>query len=458
MALELNSSKQPFVKINSPKYNLKFPFERNFDLTDLMLFTKGDEPYQHFANLRKNAPIYFHETGPEDFEPGFWVLTKYKDIEFVSKNQEIFSSQLAGGTALTHGFEQQDDLPLYRSTMDHMLSLDGMLHLSMRNPHMAFFNPKYVSNLRKKVELKVDQLLNQIAPLGKCNLVEAVSAEVPMFTLCEMLGVPEEDRSKIIEWMKFLEMAQLIAATQAAEKGDIEFSEEHTQAAPDPALVEMFTNMVAEMFDYGRTILETRRKEPKDDLLSVIANIEVEGEKLPNEYLDGSWLLIIFAGNDTTRNSISGTMNLLSENPAQKNLVLNDKSLLPNMVHESIRMVSPVRFMRRTTKCDTQIGDQEIGPNEKVSLWYGAANRDPEIFTDPDKFDVTRENAKKHLAFGYGRHLCLGKHTANMQLEVVYEKIFSRFPEMEQDGEMILTPNNFVNAIQDVPVKFNPEK
>ena len=458
MALELNSSKQPFVKINYPKYNLKFPFERNFDLTDLMLFTKGDEPYQHFANLRNNAPVYFHETGPEDSEPGFWVLTKYKDIEFVSKNQEIFSSQLAGGTALTHGFEQQDDLPLYRSTMDHMLSLDGMLHLSMRNPHMAFFNPKYVSNLRKKVELKVDQLLNQIAPLGRCNLVETVSAEVPMFTLCEMLGVPEEDRPKIIEWMKFLEMAQLIAATQAAEKGDIEFSEEHTQAAPDPALVEMFTNMVAEMFDYGRTILESRRKDPKDDLLSVIANIEVEGEKLPNEYLDGSWLLIIFAGNDTTRNSISGTMNLLSENPDQKNLVLNDKSLLPNMVHESIRMVSPVRYMRRTTKCDTQIGDQEIGPNEKVSLWYGAANRDPEIFTNPDKFDVTRENAKKHLAFGYGRHLCLGKHTANMQLEVVYEKIFSRFPEMEQDGEMILTPNNFVNAIQDVPVKFNPEK
>ena len=457
MALELNSSKQPFVKINSPKYDLQFPFERNFDLTDLMLFTRGEESYQHFANLRDNAPVYFHETGPEDSEPGFWVLTKYKDIEFVSKNQEIFSSQLAGGTQLTHGFETQDDLPLYRSTMDHMLSLDGMLHLSMRNPHMAFFNPKYVSNLRKKVELKVDELLDKIAPLGRCNLVEAVSAEVPMFTLCEMLGVPEEDRPKIIEWMKFLEMAQLIAATQVAEKSDIEFSEEHSQAAPDPALVEMFTNMVSEMFDYGRTILESRRKDPKDDLLSVIANIEVEGEKLPNEYLDGSWLLIIFAGNDTTRNSISGTMNLLSENPDQKNLVLNDKSLLPNMVHESIRMVSPVRYMRRTSKCDTQIGDQEIGPNEKVSLWYGAANRDPEIFTNPNTYDVTRENAKKHLAFGYGRHLCLGKHTANMQLEVVYEKIFSRFPEMKQDGEMILTPNNFVNAIQDVPVKFNPK-
>ena len=179
MVLELNSSKQPFVKINSPKYNLQFPFERNFDLTDLMLFTRGEEPYQHFSNLRNNAPVYFHETGPEDSEPGFWVLTKYKDIEFVSKNQEIFSSQLAGGTALTHGFEQQDDLPLYRSTMDHMLSLDGMLHLSMRNPHMSFFNPKYVSNLRKKVELKVDQLLDQIAPLGTVSYTHLTLPTTP---------------------------------------------------------------------------------------------------------------------------------------------------------------------------------------------------------------------------------------------------------------------------------------
>lgn len=202
----------------------------------------------------------------------------------------------------------------------------------------------------------------------------------------------------------------------------------------------------------------SRRKDPKEDLLSVIANLEVEGEKLPGEYLDGSWLLIIFAGNDTTRNSISGTMNLLSKNPAQKELVMNNKDLLPNMVHESIRMVSPVIYMRRTTKEEVQIRDQIIGPNEKVTLWYGAANRDPEIFKNPDVYDINRENAKKHLAFGYGRHLCLGKHVANMQLEVVYQKIFERFPDMVQDGEMVLTANNFVNAIQEMPVKFTPQK
>ena len=457
MSLKLNSDSQPFVEINSPKYEEIYSFERDFDLTDLFLFTKG-QPYQKFAELREKAPVYFHKTGPEDTEPGFWVLTRYKDIEFVSKNQDIFSSQLAGGTSLTHGFTALDDSPLYRSTMDHMLSLDGLLHLNMRNPHMAFFNPKYVSSLRKKVELQVDKLLDAIAPRGSCNLVESVSAELPMFTLCEMLGVPEADRPKIIEWMKLLEMAQVIAATQAAQNNQLSLTEEQSEGAADPALIEMFTNMVEEMFAYGRHILEERRKSPKDDLLSVIANIEIEGEKLPNEYLDGSWLLIIFAGNDTTRNSISGTMNLLSENQDQKELVLNDRSLIPNMVHESIRVANPVSYMRRTTKVDTQIGDQKIGPNEKISLWYGAANRDPEIFKNPDKYDIRRENAKKHLSFGYGRHLCLGKHTANMQLEVVYEKIFERFPDMTQSGDIVYTPNNFVNAIQELPVSFSPKK
>ena len=278
MSLKLNSDSQPYVEINSPKYEEIYSFKRDFDLTDLFMFTKG-QPYEKFARLRQQAPIYFHKTGPEDSEPGFWVLTKYKDIEFVSKNQDIFSSQLAGGTSLTHGFTAQDDSPLYRSTMDHMLSLDGLLHLNMRNPHMAFFNPKYVSSLRKKVEQKVDQLLDAIAPLGECNLVESVSAELPLFTLCEMLGVPEADRPKIIEWMKLLEMAQLIAATQAAQNNELSLTEEQSQGAADPALIEMFTNMVEEMFSYGRHILEERRKAPKDDLLSVIANIEIDGEK-----------------------------------------------------------------------------------------------------------------------------------------------------------------------------------
>ena len=455
--MKLNSDLQPKVVINEPLYEPVNKYQRNFDLTDVFLFEKG-QPYEEYKQLRENSPVHFHEAGIGDSEPGFWVLTKYDDIEFVSRNQQIFSSQLASGTTLTLGYSQEVSIDqLFRSALDHMLGTDDKLHLSMRNPHMKFFTPKYVEELKKKVSLKVTELLDGIAPLGKCNLVDSISSELPIFSLSEILGVPEEDRSKIKEWMTFLEMAQVVGATQAAEKNNIELNEDQQASAPDPAMIAMFTNIVSEMFDYGRDILLKRRKDPKDDLLSVIANMEVDGEKLPDEYLDGSWLLIIIAGNETTRNSISGTIKLLTENPDQKEKLINNMELLPNMVNEAIRLISPVIYMRRTTKEETLVGDQKIGPQEKVVMYYGAANRDPDIFKNPDVFDIERENAKKHLAFGYGRHLCLGKHMANMQLAEVYKQILSRFPDMQQSDDWKVVPNNFTHSISEMPVSFTPE-
>ena len=455
--MKLNSDLQPKVVINKPLYEPVTKYQRNFDLTDVFLFEKG-QPYEEYKQLRENSPVHFHEAGIGDSEPGFWVLTKYNDIEFVSRNQQIFSSQLASGTTLTLGYSQEVSIDqLFRSALDHMLGTDDKLHLSMRNPHMKFFTPKYVEELRKKVSLKVTELLDGIAPLGKCNLVDSISSELPIFSLSEILGVPEEDRSKIKEWMTFLEMAQVVGATQAAEKNNIELNEDQQASAPDPAMIAMFTNIVKEMFDYGRDILLKRRKDPKDDLLSVIANMEVDGEKLSDEYLDGSWLLIIIAGNETTRNSISGTIKLLTENPDQKEKLINNMELLPNMVNEAIRLISPVIYMRRTTKEETLIGDQKIGPQEKVVLYYGAANRDPDIFKNPDAFDIERENAKKHLAFGYGRHLCLGKHMANMQLAEVYKQILARFPDIQQSDDWKVVPNNFTHSISEMPVSFTPE-
>ena len=455
--MKLNSDLQPKVVINEPLYEPVNKYQRNFDLTDVFLFEKG-QPYEEYKKLRENSPVHFHEAGIGDSEPGFWVLTKYEDIEFVSRNQQIFSSQLVSGTTLTLGYSQEVSIDqLFRSALDHMLGTDDKLHLSMRNPHMKFFTPKYVEELRKKVSLKVTELLDGIAPLGKCNLVDSISSELPIFSLSEILGVPEEDRSKIKEWMTFLEMAQVVGATQAAEKNNIELNKDQQASAPDPAMIAMFTNIVKEMFDYGRDILLKRRKDPKDDLLSVIANMEVDGEKLPDEYLDGSWLLIIIAGNETTRNSISGTIKLLTENPDQKEKLINNMELLPNMVNEAIRLISPVIYMRRTTKEETLIGDQKIGPQEKVVLYYGAANRDPDIFKNPDAFDIERENAKKHLAFGYGRHLCLGKHMANMQLAEVYKQILARFPDMQQSDDWKVVPNNFTHSISEMPVSFKPE-
>ena len=307
-------------------------------------------------------------------------------------------------------------------------------------------------NYKKKVSVKVGELLDVIAPMGECNLVQQVSQQLPIFTLSEILGIPEADRQKLVSWMEFLELAQYFTYEMIKEQ-----NEGKTDSTPDPAMIDMFNAMVDEMFDYGRFILKNKRENPSDDLLSAIANAEIEGQQLSDEFLDGSWLLIIFAGNDTTRNTMSGGIKLLHDNPKQKEILLENYELLTNFINETVRCVSPVIHMRRTSLEETEINGQMIGPYEKISLWYGAANRDPEIFKDPDKFDILRENAEKHLAFGIGRHTCLGKPVALMQLREFYKQFLTRFSDFEMNGDWKVAPNNFVHAIQEMPIKFTPE-
>jgi len=437
-------------EINDPAYKEKYNFNPSDQLNDLDLFTKG-QPFSLYKDLRENAPVFYHEPMPTDPEPGYWVLTKYEDIKYVSMNPKIFSSQYATGNLLTLGTEENRHPKLFKSTIDHMLNLDGEMHLGLRKEHMPFFKPDYINDLRKKVSSKVGLLLDNIAPLGECNLVSEVSQQLPIFTLSEILGIPEEDRQKLVSWMEFLELAQYFTYEMIKEQ-----NEGKTDSTPDPAMIDMFNAMVDEMFDYGRFILNSKRENPSEDLLSAIANAEIEGEKLSQEFLDGSWLLIIFAGNDTTRNTLSGGIKLLYENQKQKELLIDDLELLPNFVNETVRCVSPVIHMRRTTLEETEINGQKIGPHEKIALWYGAANRDPEIFENPDDFNILRENADKHLAFGFGRHSCIGKPVALMQLQEFYSQFLTRFPDFEMNGEWKVAPNNFVHAIQEMPIKFSP--
>ena len=277
------------------------------------------------------------------------------------------------------------------------------------------------------------------------NFVHEFSQQLPIFTLSEILGIPDEDRPKLVTWMEFLELAQYMQIEQLKLRAN---------KTPNTDMINMFNNMVDEMFEYGRDILNSKRKNPANDLLSAIANAELEGQKLSPEFLDGSWLLIIFAGNDTTRNTLSGAIKLLTENPDQKEKLLKNKDLMPNFLQECIRMVSPVMHMRRTSTCETQIGEQRIGKGEKIIMWYGAANRDPSVFMNPNQFDIERENADKHLAFGIGRHTCIGKPVALMQLEEAYKQILSRFPDIHMNGKWKVAPNNFVHAIQEMPVKI----
>jgi hypothetical protein len=435
-------------KLNSPAYNFKYSYAADKSLNDLDIFTNG-QPYDFYKDLRENAPIFYHESMPFDDEPGYWVLTKYEDIKYVSMNPKIFSSQYASGNLLTFGSEENRHPKLFKTTIDHMLNLDGEMHLNLRKEHMPFFKPNFVANLQTKVAIKVKELLDSAEKLNEFNLVKEISQQLPIYTLSEILGIPESDRQKLVEWMEFLELAQYFTLEQIKQKNN-----GISDSTPDPSLVEMFNNMIDEMFDYGRNILEEKRKNPTNDLLSAIANAKIEGEELSQEFLDGSWLLIIFAGNDTTRNTMSGGVKLLADFPDQKNLLLSHSNHFQNFLNETVRCVSPVIHMRRTSLVESNIRGQEIGPFEKIALWYGAANRDPEVFKNPDIFDITRNNADKHLAFGIGRHTCLGKPIALMQLNEFFSQFLERFPNYQLNGSWKVAPNNFVHAIQDLPIKL----
>jgi cytochrome P450 len=299
------------------------------------------------------------------------------------------------------------------------------------------------------VAVETTRLLDQMAGLGDCDLVEALSSRLPLFTLCEILGVPEADRPKFLTWMHYLEIAGNITAEQ---RGAIEMTPEVI------AFIQAFNAAIGEMFEYGRRMLHLRRQDPQPDLMTAIARATIDDELLADEYLDGSWLLIVFAGNDTTRNTISGAMKLLTEFPDQKQKLIDRPELLPNAVDEFIRMVSPVIYMRRTATREVELRGQRIGEGEKVIMYFGAANRDPEVFPDPDRLDVERPNAGKHLAFGAGPHVCIGKRVAQLQLEAVYRQLLPRFPDIEYAGGIDIAPNNFVHAIRRLPVRFTPEK
>ncbi|MES2033759.1 MAG: cytochrome P450 [Pseudomonadota bacterium] len=428
-----------------PTFGTTYPTLAGVDLTDVGNFAHG-QPYASFARMRAEAPVMWHPETRHD-GPGFWAVTRHADVMAVNGDPATFSSQ-RGGILMAAGKPEARHALLYRASMDAMINLDGANHLQLRREHMPYFTPSYLRGLTERVKGEVTRLLDDMADKGECDLVENFSAVLPLFTLCEILGVPPEDRPKFLKWMHYLESAQNMAAEQAT--AGITPTLELMQFIAD------FNNNVEEMFEYGRYMLHKRREDPKEDLLSAIARAQVDGGLLSDEYLDGSWLLIVFAGNDTTRNTLSGSMKLLTEFPAERAKLVADPGLLPGAVNEFIRMVSPVIYMRRTATRDAEINGQTIAEGEKVVMWYGAANRDEAVFSEPDRLDVTRPNADKHIAFGYGPHTCIGKRVAQIQLEEAYRQILARFPDMRWTGGIDIAPNNFVHAIRKLDVSFTP--
>lgn len=426
-----------------PDVPLAWPTLEGVDLCNPMNFGHG-QPWADFARMRSQAPVMWHAE-PRD-GPGFWAVTRHADVMTVNGDPETFSSQ-RGGILMAVGKPEQRHALLFRASMDAMINMDQPWHLQLRREHMPYFTPGYLRELQVKVKGEIGRLLDEMAGRGELDFVEAYSSRLPLFTLCEILGVPPEDRPKFLKWMHYLELAQNMATEQA-----------NLQAGPTLELMQFiqdFNDNVEEMFDYGRRMLHKRRQDPQPDLMSAIARAQLEGDFLSDEYLDGSWLLIVFAGNDTTRNTLSGSVKLVTEHPDQRARLLADDGLLPNAVNEFIRLVSPVIYMRRTATKDTEVAGQRILEGQKVIMYYGAANRDEAVFEDPDRLDVGRANAGAHIAFGYGPHVCIGKRVAQLQLEETWRQLLTRYPDIRWTGDIDIAPNNFVHAIRRLGVTFS---
>ena len=424
-----------------PVYQAVYPeLETDFELSNPNSWKRG-HPYELYERMRTEAPVMWSTM--RSGASRYWSVSRYEDIKSVELQPAVFSSARGGINLAVPERKHWKPEILIRASMDNLISMDEPQHMQMRIQQKDFFIPAYVAELREKVRAKVDLLCDDLEANGPVvDFVEAFSNELPLYTLCEMLGVDEADRPKIVHWMHYLEMAsQFMSNPLRTFMGE-------------PLFPFRFKKVVEEMFDYGARVMTDRRLNPRNDLLTVIAHSKLENEELPQECLDGSWLLIIFAGNDTTRNSLSGTIKLMTEFPDQRAMVLSDPSMIPQMSEEALRMVSPVKHMRRTAMEDTEINGQRIAKDEKVVMWYGAGNRDPEVFPNPDVFDMTRENVGKHIAFGHGVHKCLGSRVAQMQLRVAYEQLFARFPNIEFTGHIKYGPNALVHAISELKVNL----
>jgi cholest-4-en-3-one 26-monooxygenase len=397
------------------------------DLIDGRNFVAG-VPHHWFRQLRAEAPVFWH---PEAAAPrgGFWAVTGYADCVTVNRDWEHFSSARRGSL-----FNEMDDDQLAQQQL-MMVNMDPTMHTRYRRLVNKGFTPKMVRDLEEQIVGYADGIIDAVCERGTADFVEEISAELPLLVIAELLGVPQEDRRMVFDWSN-----KMIGAEDP----------EYQQHGVDPG------EAAIQVYSYAEELAAARKLDPRQDLVSVLLDAEVEGEKLDQLELDLFFLLLIVAGNETTRNLMSGAMAAFFDNPAQWELLRNDRSLLPGAVEEMLRYVTPVMHFRRTAAAGTELGGQKMEEGDKVVFWHTSANRDDSVFANPDAFDITR-TPNNHIAFGGGGpHFCLGANLARMEIMVMFDRLLDRIPDIRLDGEVQRLQSNFINGTKHIPVAFAP--
>ncbi len=395
------------------------------DVSNPDTFAEGF-PHAFFRALRRGAPVAWHE-GDVFGGPGYWILSRYDDIRSVSKNPRLFVSGQG------NQIEQRPKAEM--DTLRSMIAMDPPAHPRYRKLVSGGFTPAATARLEPKTRERVRAILDAVAHKGECDFVTDVAAELPLQVIADLLGVPQDARHQLFDW------SNKLLGSEDPEYGN-----------------DMSVTMAAglEMMQYAYKLSQQKLANPGQDLVSSLMTSEVDGEKIGMLEYGSFFLLLAIAGNETTRNLISHGLLLLLEHPDQHERLKADPSLLPSAIEEMLRMRPPVMYFRRTATEDTEIRGVPIRQGDKVTLWYPSANRDEDVFDEPDRFDIAR-HPNEHVAFGHGQHFCLGSHLARMEIRVMFEELLRRLPDITLAGEVRTLRSHFIDGIKSIPVRYTPE-
>jgi cytochrome P450/nitrite reductase/ring-hydroxylating ferredoxin subunit len=406
------------------------------DLTDLDVWERG-VPYDWLALLRRDAPLFWQ---PELEGRGFWVLTRYDDVVQVSKDWQTFSSEL-GGTSLQD--LSADELAARRS----MIDTDPPPHTRMRALVNKGFTPRVVNTYEERIRGLARGILETALERDELDWVESVAAEIPMWVFSEIMGLPVEDRRLIIE------LGDKILGNTDPEIVGEEYVAERALRDPELRKLPFSSPFALDLIEYGRTLGEARRADPRDDITTRLVEAELDGSRLTEQEFGTMFILLTTAGNETTRHTISlGLADLLAHRDELERLVA-DPSLAATAADELLRRAHPVHHFRRTATRDVVLHGRRIKRGDKVTIWYASANYDDEKFADPYRLDVGRI-PNRHVTFGLGGpHFCLGAHLARLELRVWLEEMIAYLPRLEPAGEPVRLRSNFFNGIKRMPVR-----
>jgi cytochrome P450 len=414
------------------------PTLADIDLTDLDRWVQG-VPDEWFTLLRHEAPCFWQE------EPaggrGFWSLTRYDDVVAASKDWETFSSA-RGGTSL------MDLTPEQVEARMSMLDADPPYHTRLRSIVNKAFTPRAISAYEGRIRELVREILDRAFEQERFDYVAEVSMETPMWVLCEIMGTPPEDRRHLIQLGD-----AMLGNTDPDLAGEYTFGQADLS---EYANLPFSSPAALSMFEYGHELAAQRRRQPREDITTRLLEAEVDGDRLTEHEFDLFFLLLVTAGNETTRHIISHGTHAFLANREQIDRLVAAPSLVPTAVEEVLRWGSSLLHFRRTATQDVELHGEAIRENDKVLLWYVSANRDEAQFPDPLRFDIGR-TPNKHVAFGLGGpHFCLGAHLARLELRVFLEEMLPHLPRLELAGEPERLRSNFFHGIKRMPVVYRP--